>query len=590
MENPQAPDDTAAELDPGATEAGPARARWDACVRMIGAVLIAGITTVAVGAFGINGMSMLSEEADVVYAEGTVADALRKLQVDWRAADPHRPREHRGSGPARAALSQEKAAVAADPRRGCRGGADLAVVADAAAAFGEFAGATQEYLTLVEAPGDRHRRAGACRRAARVAAGPAEPGGASRPSPPGRPVSSGPGRDAADDRQMNALEVTIVEAITPTAAAWPRRSPPPTRKTPTSPPARSPIAMQPRLVLSLVGGLLVARSVRRRCSGCATSSPRWPRVTSRCAGAVGGGGAGRHGGVLDTTLDARQRAPWSTTCRRLAGASTQLNAAADGMGRTPVPRRAGRRRRHLGGRGLERRHRGTGSSQMESAIREIAHNATEAAGLPVRPWPSRRTPGPSASWVTPRGDRHGHQAHQRHRRADQPAGAQRHDRGSAGGEAGKGFAVVASEVKELAQETARATEDIAQRVETIQTDTAGAVRRSVRSARSSARSTTSRRPSPRRSRSRRHHQRDEPQRGRGRGGTQGIAAAITGLAAGTQETNRQVEEAQRAAAELDRMSGELQEAIGRFSVLRGPAPERTTAPIEDRRRRAASGG
>jgi len=43
------------------------------------------------------------------------------------------------------------------------------------------------------------------------------------------------------------------------------------------------------------------------------------------------------------------------------------------------------------------------------------------------------------------------------------------------GEAGKGFAVVAGEVKELAQETARATEDIARRVEGIQADTSGAV-------------------------------------------------------------------------------------------------------------------
>jgi methyl-accepting chemotaxis protein len=43
------------------------------------------------------------------------------------------------------------------------------------------------------------------------------------------------------------------------------------------------------------------------------------------------------------------------------------------------------------------------------------------------------------------------------------------------GEAGKGFAVVASEVKELAQETARATKDIVQRVQAIRTDTDDAV-------------------------------------------------------------------------------------------------------------------
>jgi len=43
------------------------------------------------------------------------------------------------------------------------------------------------------------------------------------------------------------------------------------------------------------------------------------------------------------------------------------------------------------------------------------------------------------------------------------------------GEAGKGFAVVASEVKDLAQETARATEEITRRVDAIQADTTGAV-------------------------------------------------------------------------------------------------------------------
>ncbi|HEX5200271.1 MAG TPA: methyl-accepting chemotaxis protein [Actinoplanes sp.] len=43
------------------------------------------------------------------------------------------------------------------------------------------------------------------------------------------------------------------------------------------------------------------------------------------------------------------------------------------------------------------------------------------------------------------------------------------------GESGKGFAVVAGEVKDLAQETAKATEDISRRVQAIQMDTDGAV-------------------------------------------------------------------------------------------------------------------
>ena len=43
------------------------------------------------------------------------------------------------------------------------------------------------------------------------------------------------------------------------------------------------------------------------------------------------------------------------------------------------------------------------------------------------------------------------------------------------GEAGKGFAVVANEVKELAKETAKATEDISQKIEAIQSDTKSAI-------------------------------------------------------------------------------------------------------------------
>jgi len=135
------------------------------------------------------------------------------------------------------------------------------------------------------------------------------------------------------------------------------------------------------------------------------------------------------------------------------------------------------------------------------------------------------------------------------------------------GEAGKGFAVVASEVKELAQETARATEDISKRVEAIQADTAGAVEaigqisavigeindfQSTIAAAVEEQTATSK----------------EMNRNvaEAASGTRDITAAINGLASGTQETNARVADAQAAATELARMSSELQEAVARFTV------------------------
>ncbi len=61
------------------------------------------------------------------------------------------------------------------------------------------------------------------------------------------------------------------------------------------------------------------------------------------------------------------------------------------------------------------------------------------------------------------------------------------------GEAGKGFAVVANEVKELAKETARATEDIGQKIEAIQRNARARRGPSRRSRRWCIRSTTCRR-------------------------------------------------------------------------------------------------
>ena len=135
------------------------------------------------------------------------------------------------------------------------------------------------------------------------------------------------------------------------------------------------------------------------------------------------------------------------------------------------------------------------------------------------------------------------------------------------GESGKGFAVVAGEVKELAQETARATEDIAQRVQAIQSDTAGAVeaigeitdvinqinafQTTIASAVEEQTATTS-----------------EMNRGVAAAaeGVGGIAATIDGLAEASRVTNEGVTQSRDAVIELNTMAGKLQTLVSQFRV------------------------
>ena len=135
------------------------------------------------------------------------------------------------------------------------------------------------------------------------------------------------------------------------------------------------------------------------------------------------------------------------------------------------------------------------------------------------------------------------------------------------GDAGKGFAVVASEVKDLAQETARATEDISKRVEAIQADTSGAVaaieeissvierisefQTTIASAVEEQTATTA-----------------EMNRSvsEAAGGTSEIAQNITGVAEAARMTSQGVVETQEATSELARMSTELRSVVSAFRV------------------------
>jgi methyl-accepting chemotaxis protein len=133
------------------------------------------------------------------------------------------------------------------------------------------------------------------------------------------------------------------------------------------------------------------------------------------------------------------------------------------------------------------------------------------------------------------------------------------------GEAGKGFAVVANEVKELAKQTARATEDISRKIEAIQTDTRGAVeaiarigaiinqindiQNSIASAVEQQTATTG------------EIGRNIAEAARGSGE---IALNITGVAQAARGTTEGVGDTKRAADELTRITLDMQKLVAQF--------------------------
>ena len=133
------------------------------------------------------------------------------------------------------------------------------------------------------------------------------------------------------------------------------------------------------------------------------------------------------------------------------------------------------------------------------------------------------------------------------------------------GEAGKGFAVVASEVKDLAQETARATEDISRRVEAIQSDTTGAVTAIEQITRVIARisdfQTTIASAVEEQTATTSEMNRSVSEAATGSGE---IAKNITGVAEAARLTSEGVAQSQQATTDLTRMSADLTRLVSNF--------------------------
>ncbi|MDT0274475.1 methyl-accepting chemotaxis protein [Blastococcus goldschmidtiae] len=134
------------------------------------------------------------------------------------------------------------------------------------------------------------------------------------------------------------------------------------------------------------------------------------------------------------------------------------------------------------------------------------------------------------------------------------------------GEAGKGFAVVANEVKELAQETAKATEDIARRVQSIQGDTTAAVAAieeiSSIVAQISDRQTTIASAVEEQTATTSEMSRSVQEAASGSGQ---IAENITGVSAAADSTNQALTQTRVAVDELSRMASDLRTTVGRFT-------------------------
>ncbi|MEV6633427.1 methyl-accepting chemotaxis protein [Actinoplanes sp. NPDC051470] len=325
-------------------------------------------------------------------------------------------------------------------------------------------------------------------------------------------------------------------------------------------------------VLALVLGLMVARRIvasLRRVQGVCDALAAGD--LTRTSGVVSRDEPGRMAQSLDAAIENLRG-----TVRTIDGSATSLAGAAEEMSSTAEQIEASAQNASTQARAASAAAEevsrsvetvSAGGEEMGASIREISQNATEAARVAAEAVSVTTATSQTMNKLGESSAEVGNVIKVITAIAEQTnlLALNATIEAARAGDAGKGFAVVASEVKDLAQETARATEDISRRIEAIQADTSGAVsaieeissviarisdfQTTIASAVEEQTATTS-----------------EMNRSvsEAAAGTNEIARNIIVVADATMVTSQSVADTRQATTELARMSGDLNALVAGF--------------------------